>query len=589
MLSSNVLNYLVWRYLQEAGYGNAALQLSRCWNRDPESLPFAKNVSQHTLINLLQDGLWFDKLQAEAGNGQHRYNFGRDHGRPYSVPNGTLLTLDKGIPAHELAEAASTVVQQEPPPRKVPGKKKKGKVNGIDSRMHHQVNGDAMDVDQNGNTNVTNSVRAESEAVVSDADSPTVAEIPISTLSIGQSTEIQTEVVTDLVPETLFSCSVKDPDRLVTETLWGPPEMPVFITAGKSLLRFHLISKGFPADSSSPSSSDPELPLNNYSVTALCWNSQCEVIISAQEEIPNELGEINKTHRLFKLIDGGSTSQDISTSAGLVTTLRWNDPKQVLLATASDGQQGSIKLWKSPGNSQEPTWSSFTESAIYEAVWISETSFIVCGIAMLRIYEIGENLTVQHSIETQVTWEKVKYEPRSNIIATIGVDGQTCYLGILNLSDPTNLHLHEYPDPYLTDVNFRPAPSTMDTSPPTDPLDAPPPVQLATCATSGIIRVWDANRPFNSIKRLPTVDESQAHSVAFSPDGSLLAAAGPDSVTVWDIDRRDMPLATWRAQDISDDSWDATVDGETTIGWDPDGSKLSIVLGNQVAIIPVPR
>lgn len=67
-LSSNVVNYLVWRYLQEAGYGNAALHLSRCWIRDPQALPFARHVQPHTLINLLQDGLWFDKLQAEAAN-----------------------------------------------------------------------------------------------------------------------------------------------------------------------------------------------------------------------------------------------------------------------------------------------------------------------------------------------------------------------------------------------------------------------------------------------------------------------------------------------------------------------------------------
>jgi hypothetical protein len=58
----------VWRYLQEAGFGNAALQLSRCWLRDPESLPFARNVGPHTLIKLLQDGLLLDQLQAEATN-----------------------------------------------------------------------------------------------------------------------------------------------------------------------------------------------------------------------------------------------------------------------------------------------------------------------------------------------------------------------------------------------------------------------------------------------------------------------------------------------------------------------------------------
>lgn len=589
MLSSNVVNYLVWRYLQEAGYGNAALQLSRCWNRDPEILPFAKNVSQHTLINLLQDGLWFDKLQAEAGNGQHRYNFGRDHGRPYSVPNGTLLTLDKGIPAHELAEAANSGIQ-DPPPRKVPGKKKKGKVNGIDSRMHHQVNGDAMDVDQNGSTHVTNSVRAESEAVASEADSPTVAEIPISTLSIGQSTEIQTEVVADLAPDAIFSSSIKDPDKLVTQTLWGPPETPAFVTAGKSLLRFHIITKEPGVDLPVVSTAlNAYMPQSNYAVTSLCWKSDGEVIVSAQEETTNDLGEALKKDKLFKLINGGSGCQHISSEAGLVTTLRWNESKQLLLAISSDGQQGSIKIWKTPGEEDVPTWSSFTENAIYEAIWISDSTFVVCGINMLQIYEINETPTVKHSLETSVTWEKVKYEPTSNILATMGVNGQIFYLGILNLAEPTNFQVHEYPDPYLTDIDFRSIRKTGETADLSNAPDESNPIQLATCAASGVVRVWDANQPFHCLKRLPTTDESQANNIAFSPDGSLLAAAGPDSVTVWDIDKRDRPLATWRAQDTPDNNWDATVDGDFSLGWNPDGTNLSIALGNQIAIIPVSR
>jgi transducin (beta)-like 1 len=84
-LSSNAMNYLgnlpyttprrayltvnlVWRYLQEAGFGNAALQLARCWMRDPDTLPFAKNIEPHTLIRLVQDGMHYDQLVAETSN-----------------------------------------------------------------------------------------------------------------------------------------------------------------------------------------------------------------------------------------------------------------------------------------------------------------------------------------------------------------------------------------------------------------------------------------------------------------------------------------------------------------------------------------
>ncbi|KAF2016837.1 WD40 repeat-like protein [Aaosphaeria arxii CBS 175.79] len=594
-LSSNVVNYLVWRYLQEAGYGNAALQLSRCWNRDPESLPFAKNVSQHTLINLLQDGLWFDKLQAEAGNGHHRYNFGRDHGRPYSVRNGTLLTLDKGIPAHELAEEANgpgTIVVQEPPPSKKQSRKKKGKVNGIDSRMNHQVNGEAMEIDQNGSTHVTNSVRAESEAMASEAESPTVAELPISTLSIGNSIGEQTEPIIQLASDTLFTCTVKEQEKLVTQTLWGPPSAPLLVAAGKSLLRLHLINQPTDAESKgSPKIMDIPLPLTSFEITAVCWNSHGEMTVSAREELVNEIGEVMKADKLLKLVDGGSDYQVVSSTAGLVITLRWNEAKQLLLAISSDGKKGSIKIWKNPGDEQIPAWTTFTETAIYEAVWTSDSTFVVCGIDILQVYEIGESLTCQRTIETRITWEKIKFEPSSGIVAIMGVDGQRYCLGILHPSDPGNLQVQEYPDPFLTDIDFQSStkPNALGISSIEYPPSPSPVVHLATCTASGSVRIWDANQPFKCLKRLVMVDESPAHSIAYSPDGKLLAAAGPDAVTVWDLQKRDVPLATWRAQDVNDDQWNGSVDGDFSLGWNPDGTSLSIALGNQIAVISIPR
>ncbi|KAF2708487.1 hypothetical protein K504DRAFT_477829 [Pleomassaria siparia CBS 279.74] len=604
-LSSNVVNYLVWRYLQEAGYGNAALQLSRCWIRDPETLPFAKNVSQHTLVNLLQDGLWFDKLQAEAANVDQRYHFGHDHGRPFSVRNGALLTLDQGIPAHQLAEAEEVNgAVQEPPPRKGAMKRKRAKTNGIEPRMMNpQTNGDAMDVEQNGNTHVTNSVRAESEAMASEAESPTVAEIPISTLSIGQSTEIQTEKITDLAPKTRFDATIKEGDKVVEQTLWGAE---LLLTAGQSLLRLHLLPKD---DDSVLQNGDTNmggtvttmdlnqnLPMTKFSITALCWISSDEVAVSAREELVNEIGETMKINRMFKITDAGKNYQVISSTGGLVTTLRWNKEKELLLSISTDGEQGSIKIWKN-NNDSIPAWNVRTETTIFDALWISDASFVVCGIGLFQVYDVGEDLTIQRTLETRITWETLKYDAASGIMAALGIEGQTSYLGILHPNDSLTLQTHEYPDPYFTSLDFRPQQPTATPDPNVLPVlpfgPAPTPsVVLATCSASGVARIWDANQPFKSLKRLPTTDDSQANNVCFSPDGSLLAAAGPDAVTIWDmeqIEKREVPIAAWRAQDCDQSNWDPSVDGEFSLGWDADSCRLSVALGNQIAIIPIPR
>ncbi|KAL5119012.1 hypothetical protein ACEQ8H_003141 [Pleosporales sp. CAS-2024a] len=606
LLSSNVVNYLgtypppppparavappltqgaVWRYLQEAGFGNAALQLSRCWLRDPETLPFACSVEPHTLIRILQDGMCFDELQAEATHTEPRYRFGPNHGQPYSARNGAHLTLDKGIPAHELAAAATGAVQ-EPPPKKGVKRKKPKQPNGTDARPEPDANGDAMDLEHNGAAHAPNSVRADSEPPLSDADSPTVAELPLSTLSIGHDAEMQTEVVADLARNTIFVPQPKELAKVVQHTSWGPAGAPVLLAAGKSVLQIHFIATDAAHDDSPPvRTGHVFLPVDNFAITALCWQSAAEITLSAREECTNEIGEKMMVNKLIKVVDGGSNAHVISSTAGLVNTLRWNPDEELLLSISTDGERGSIKVWKNDSDSI-PAWTDFTDTAIFDALWISDTAFVVCGINLFKIYEIADTLTTQRTLDTHVTWESVKLDPSSGIIAALGVDGQACYLGILHPNDSINLQTHDYPDQYPTDLDFPPL-RTMPNS--LTNGSSVPAVLLATCSMSGAVRIWDANEPFKAVKRLPTTDDSGALKIAFSPNGALLAAAGPDTITVWDVEKRDVPVACWRAKGWPADKWDPSVDGEFSLGWDPDSSRLSIALGNQIAVIPVAR
>ena len=516
--------------------------------------------------------------------------------------NGALLTLDKGIPAHELAAEANGGAVQEPPPKKGVKRKKAKPTNGVEPRPEPEVNGDAMEIEQNGTTHVTNSVRAESEAMASETESATVAEIPISTLSIGQDALIQTEVVADLTPETIFIPRPKDFEKVVEHTSWGPPEAPLLLAAGKSLLQVHLVDKEVKSETGPAiRTADVHLSMNNFEITALCWHSHGEMAVSAREECFNEVGEKIMKDKLIKLIDGGQNSQVISSQAGLVNTLRWNADKELLLSISTDGEKGSIKVWKNASDAI-PAWTEFTDTAIFDALWISESAFVVCGIELFKVYEVNDALTTQRTLDTQVTWETIRYDVSSGIIAALGMEGQTSYLGILHPNDSINLQTHVYPDQYLTDLDFR----VRTTANTLTNGSSVPSVLLATSSMSGAARIWDANEPFKCVKKLPTTDGTQAFKIAFSPDGLLLAAAGPDAVTVWDVERREVPVASWRAKEWASDKWNPGIDGEFSLGWDPDSSRLSIALGNQVclpcntmyllrliflqiAIIPIPR
>jgi transducin (beta)-like 1 len=489
------------------------------------------------------------------------------------------LTLDKGIPAHELAAEANGAVQ-EPPPKKTLKRKKTKPTNGVEPRPEPEVNGDAMEIEQNGTTHVTNSVRGESETMVSESESLTVAEIPISTLSIGQDVEIQTEVIpiTDLAPGTFFVEPHRDPKKVVEHTSWGSIDPPVLLSAGTSLLRVHVVNQESSSDRSlSVQTGDLSLPVDNFKVTALCWNSEDELSLSLREQCFNEVGEKMMMDKLIRLTEGGQSSHVVSSTAGLINTLRWNEERNMLLSISTDGEKGSIKVWRNDSDSI-PAWTDFTDTAIFDAHWISDSAFVVCGIKLFKIYEVNDTLTTQRTLDTQVTWEIVKYDPASGIIAVLGIEDKRGYFGILHPNDSINLQTREYPDEYPTDLDFRIKTTTNNLT----NGSSIPSVLLATSSMSGGARIWDANEPFKMVKWLGTTDGTQAWKIAFSPDGTLLAAAGPDAVTVWDVEKRDIPVATWHAREFSSDKWNPGTDGEFSLGWHPDSSRLSIAFGNQV-------
>src|ERR1700712_5329077 len=86
-LNSNVVNYLVWRYLQEAGFDMAATWLGKEWHREPHKLmPFAQHIRPRELVHMLQDSLFLDDIRCRGDRSRRRYFFGDDPGPEYSAP-----------------------------------------------------------------------------------------------------------------------------------------------------------------------------------------------------------------------------------------------------------------------------------------------------------------------------------------------------------------------------------------------------------------------------------------------------------------------------------------------------------------------
>ncbi|GME22187.1 hypothetical protein GTA08_BOTSDO00706 [Neofusicoccum parvum] len=572
-LSSNVVNYLVWRYLQEAGYAKAALALAHDWNDEPDTLPFADKVQTHTLLRMLQDGLWLDDMRAAASNGteERRYQFGHDHGRPFARYNGDARrrkTLSSRRVRRE--EVNGTSAEGDAPARK----KKKSS-----NEAHARVNGD-VEVETNG-------APAESEAVVSDVDSVVEEEVAplVTTLSLGESSVGQTEKLADLGPQTTF-LRINEPDATVVHTEWSPTEPQLLLTAGESLLRIYHIPNSTQPQSESPSepvSRDLDIGLNRPTVTAVAWTLPGEAVIGTLEDMTADSGEKMTKGKLYHLSEGGLQTRLVTAVLGSVFALRYNASANLLLSVCSTDVNSRICLWKEI--KQEALYSAQTDHPVFAAEWMSDSTFVVAGYGILEVYEITpENkLIVQKSFSTSTNWENLRYDPVCGIIAcSSSSDEAHPQLGLI-LPGDTEIRTHACtPGEDITGLEFQPIVNPAS-------HDAESPRLLATSSDSGFwtVQFWNAKKPFENVQRFSS---GSVIEIAFSPDGYLLAAAGMDTVTFWDPEAG-ISKAKWKPSDSDEQKWDITLpDARDTeldhlLRWDADGKKLAYKLGNQVAII----
>lgn len=140
-LSSDHVNYLILRYLQEAGHGKAAEELYRSWNRpyecrDPEDYTFARTVHRNDLISLIQDGLVYDELLASAAQGQKRYAF----------VNPELSAHDEGFVDGERQSSKRVPIHAPADDFPTPAAKRQRLSHGSEAQM----NGDTSEADADG-------------------------------------------------------------------------------------------------------------------------------------------------------------------------------------------------------------------------------------------------------------------------------------------------------------------------------------------------------------------------------------------------------------------------------------------------------
>jgi len=518
------------------------VQLNREWKVEPEKYEFAPSVKGGTLISLIQNGLLYDDLLAEAQGSVKQYTF---IDQPFRRPAVQVSTIERppprrpsraGIDGHAAPSENVDVVQ--------PAVSQ----SCVETPDDAQVLGDdAMDVDKEAHAAIiTGQKVASSESPVK----PDAGEEPTTfatTLELGNSVGIQSESRIEYsVPEMVINTMIPGSD--IVHLTWHPQIPSHFMATGGSIWRRWEV----PASPSAPltgiTSSDFGSAAANgkkFYIDAVAWSPCGEYLALVME---TEISLYGKRGTMLKILDQDCKGADLSHNVGTVLSLRWNSDSTLLLAASSivseapasskNEPRGRLTVWNIELESLSTSLST-TKPAL-DACWVPDNGILACGEHFIVWHDSDKPDASPKQMHTDIVWDKVAYEQSTNTALFLAPEAMT--LGIWD----------------LTSLSFRQQPvhESLVSSFALQPLQARYPTRfVATCCVAGNIKLWSYMQNdggvLECVQDFHMENDVPAMAVAFSPGGDKIAAAGGSQIQVWEARVGGKILAKWEA--LSDD------------------------------------
>ncbi|KAL4977476.1 WD40-repeat-containing domain protein [Aspergillus desertorum] len=606
-LTSHHVNYLIWRYLQESGHGDAAVTLQRAWNRDPQTLPFAPYIRTHALVSLVQKGLQYHELEQsldKEGNSvpfePSNYFFGPKPFDPETLQGSDEASISADLPSasptgkgardgvlingHSTAEVAAS--QNVRASRK--GDREEFNVDEVPMEVD-STNG----VSNESKSDITKSPSAEETATM-DGDGDITMEIrpalqdqePLAartfTLTNGHSVGVQITPAkaADLRPGTAI-IDVAGGDH-VTTTIWRPQDPTVVVAAGDTFCSLYKLS------STSPPVQEKlvENKGDNLWVSAVAWDPFGQKLAVAT---------YNDMRGSITMYDVNGNAVDLLPEVPrMISGLKWADTGSQLIVVASDSKMSELVLWDDSIRPEEFPTPQIVNDSILDVSWLGLGQAFACG--GISVYQCD----VESSIHLSKTYSSGDPEHPWTFIrcANAGPSPVAVAASSSNASFwiPTHdMHLKDAHDGHITTIQLKP-----------DPAEQPDqPLILASSSTDDTVKLWHIdlqNRKFNCTHRLSIGQSLPVLASCFSPDGYALAAASKESLSIWNAQRGGTAMATWESPsgDITEsgEGEPPTVNGhngniedvlDRSLTWDSDGKKLAFGFGNKLAIINLQR
>jgi len=594
-LGSDHVNYLILRYLQENGHENAAKAFYRDWDRadeyrDPENLPFARDVRQHELVNIIQDGLFHDQMQAKVTKSNRRFNL--------LSPSNSRPTSSHKLPPKPASRRLSAYVLPEPDEFPTPAPKRARRSNG------HELytNGDAMDVDARADEDeeeTTEHERAQSEA------EPVTEDEPVEMSTAATQTDKESRIRT----KTLYWTLDRRDSASILHTAWNPQTAMSsrLLTVGEALCQMYNVPPP-EFDGENIIRAAPMDVSRDAVISAATWHPSGRFYTCALER-PQVEGRTD-SHTMFDCsVDGAKRFYDdpahTLSPRGMALTIRYNTSGDLMLTISTNGKRGLLQVWPTASmvKHREPVAAKLFDGVVMDAVWTSDGSIAVCGHRLLAVYTIehipnqtngvmngdsaiasgAKNLRQVYSHATDKSYDKVRFDTRHNVLAASSAADKILSL-LVRRGDQWADGPTVPPDEESATIALAFQPLAKEDKRPSDS-----PRRLAVALDSGNVHIYDVTHSSCILAaKLNIGPDEPALALAWAPTDSKLAAASDEAVKIWDLEASE-PVVAWQAAPAkwfqgNEHNLPGDEDGQTepSLSWDANGDRLAFAVGKKV-------
>ncbi|KAJ5659801.1 hypothetical protein N7507_006252 [Penicillium longicatenatum] len=554
-LTSHHVNYLIWRYLQESGHGEAAVSLQRAWYPEPQNLPFARHIQTHALVSLVQKGLQYHELESSID-------------KPFEL--AALKSREEAGTDHPAPEPARDRVTNGHPPE-APGMKRKG-----------ETNGDSMDVD----AETESKSGSPNPGVDVDGDvSMGADEVPQEpTISTGASASVQISPAksADLTSDT----ACLDLDDHVINTAWRPGDPTMLVTRGESFCSLWKLSS-----SSAPVQNKfVDLKTSESYVSAVAWDGIGDKLaVASMRDMKGAITMYNAE---------GNVVDMLPDLPRIINGLYWAENTPQLVIVASNEKDCELALWD--GTQRPDEYQTMViRNRIYDLVWTGRNEIFACGDGTVYQCSVDRNIHLikEYTSDRETPWTFIRSTETSHgpVVVVAGyesaADSETAVIWI-----PTHdIIIENAQKEPITAIDIRPqSPAQRRNS----SITGKSPIAIVTYSADGTTNVWDVDleqKEFQRVNnRFHLASDIPIFAGGFSPDGYALAGVSKDRLFIWNAERGGDYMAVWTApgsKEVKEEA-DAPTNGqnghttrtECTLSWDTDGKKLAYGFGNKVSL-----